>query len=135
MAEARLDLAYRDYCAHLLIPLNRCRRRTVSAHFSLFDVYLSPWWWFQLLWLSASNDLCCLSCCSLWWWQFYTPWNCQHERHTYEACQHKECKYFLIFPNVFPVAKRFKLTFVYVCFLWYSILTDLLRENLKGASQ
>ena len=30
MAEARLDLAYRDYCAHLLIPLNRCRRRTVS---------------------------------------------------------------------------------------------------------
>jgi hypothetical protein len=42
MAEARLDLAYRDYCAHLLIPLNRCRRRTVSAHFSLFDGYLSP---------------------------------------------------------------------------------------------
>ena len=31
MAEARLDLAYRDYCAHLLIPLNRCRRRTVSC--------------------------------------------------------------------------------------------------------
>jgi len=30
MAEARIDLAYRDYCAHLLIPLNRCRRRTVS---------------------------------------------------------------------------------------------------------
>ncbi|OMJ18090.1 NADH dehydrogenase [ubiquinone] 1 beta subcomplex subunit 7 [Smittium culicis] len=25
MAEARLPLAYRDYCAHLLIPLNRCR--------------------------------------------------------------------------------------------------------------
>ena len=31
MAEARLDLAYRDYCAHMLIPLNRCRRRTVSS--------------------------------------------------------------------------------------------------------
>jgi hypothetical protein len=45
MAEARLDLAYRDYCAHLLIPLNRCRRRTVSAHFSLFNalpIFLSP---------------------------------------------------------------------------------------------
>ncbi|PVU90293.1 hypothetical protein BB561_004943 [Smittium simulii] len=25
MAEARLPLFYRDYCAHLLIPLNRCR--------------------------------------------------------------------------------------------------------------
>ncbi|PVV04416.1 hypothetical protein BB560_001090 [Smittium megazygosporum] len=25
MAEARIPLAYRDYCAHLLIPLNRCR--------------------------------------------------------------------------------------------------------------
>lgn len=25
MAEARLPLAYRDSCAHLLIPLNKCR--------------------------------------------------------------------------------------------------------------
>lgn len=25
MAEARVPLAYRDSCAHLLIPLNRCR--------------------------------------------------------------------------------------------------------------
>ena len=42
MAEARLDLAYRDYCAHLLIPLNRCRRRTVSAHFSFVRRLFSP---------------------------------------------------------------------------------------------
>lgn len=28
MNAARLDLAYRDHCAHLLIPLNKCRRRT-----------------------------------------------------------------------------------------------------------
>ena len=27
MADARLDLAYRDHCAHLLIPLNTCRRK------------------------------------------------------------------------------------------------------------
>ena len=25
---ARLDIAYRDYCAHLLIPLNKCRHET-----------------------------------------------------------------------------------------------------------
>jgi hypothetical protein len=27
MSEARLPLAYRDSCAHLLIPLNKCRRK------------------------------------------------------------------------------------------------------------
>lgn len=26
MAAADIDLAYRDFCAHLLIPLNKCRR-------------------------------------------------------------------------------------------------------------
>ena len=29
MAAARLDVAYRDYCAHLLIPLNACRHATL----------------------------------------------------------------------------------------------------------
>jgi len=33
MSAARLPLAYRDSCAHLLIPLNRCR----------FDTYYLPW--------------------------------------------------------------------------------------------
>ncbi|KAI9753093.1 MAG: hypothetical protein M1815_000120 [Lichina confinis] len=33
MAEARVPLAYRDSCAHLLIPLNRCR----------FDNYYLSW--------------------------------------------------------------------------------------------
>ena len=28
MAEAKLPLGYRDYCAHLLIPLNKCRSET-----------------------------------------------------------------------------------------------------------
>ena len=33
MSEARLPLAYRDSCAHLLIPLNRCR----------FQEFYLPW--------------------------------------------------------------------------------------------
>lgn len=33
MREARLPLAYRDSCAHLLIPLNKCRR----------DTWYAPW--------------------------------------------------------------------------------------------
>lgn len=33
MREARLPLAYRDGCANLLIPLNRCR----------FEEYYLPW--------------------------------------------------------------------------------------------
>ncbi|KAJ4305850.1 hypothetical protein N0V90_001382 [Kalmusia sp. IMI 367209] len=33
MSAARLPLPYRDSCAHLLIPLNRCR----------FDEYYLPW--------------------------------------------------------------------------------------------
>ncbi|RIA92065.1 NADH-ubiquinone oxidoreductase B18 subunit-domain-containing protein [Glomus cerebriforme] len=28
MAEAKLPLGYRDYCAHLLISLNKCRTET-----------------------------------------------------------------------------------------------------------
>ncbi|KAK3722451.1 hypothetical protein LTR37_002443 [Vermiconidia calcicola] len=33
MSAARLPLAYRDSCAHLLIPLNKCR----------YDNYFLPW--------------------------------------------------------------------------------------------
>ncbi|KAK3672371.1 hypothetical protein LTR78_007678 [Recurvomyces mirabilis] len=33
MSEARVPLAYRDACAHLLIPLNRCR----------YESYYLPW--------------------------------------------------------------------------------------------
>ncbi|KAI9729479.1 MAG: hypothetical protein M1834_006860 [Cirrosporium novae-zelandiae] len=51
MSEARLPLAYRDSCAHLLIPLNRCRHK-----------------------------------------EFYLPWKCENERHTYEKCQYEEFK-------------------------------------------
>ncbi|KAK7529576.1 NADH-ubiquinone oxidoreductase B18 subunit family protein [Phyllosticta citribraziliensis] len=51
MAAAKLPLAYRDGCAHLLIPLNRCR----------VDEY-------------------------------YLPWKCENERHSYEKCQYDEFK-------------------------------------------
>ena len=28
LVDAKIDLAYRDFCAHLLIPLNDCRRKS-----------------------------------------------------------------------------------------------------------
>ncbi|KAK9106454.1 hypothetical protein Scep_016082 [Stephania cephalantha] len=48
MVEARVPLAYRDQCAHLLIPLNTCRSK-----------------------------------------EFYLPWKCEGERHTYEKCAYE----------------------------------------------
>lgn len=33
MKAARLDVSYRDYCAHLLIPLNKCRKETFYLPF------------------------------------------------------------------------------------------------------
>lgn len=48
MVEARVPLAYRDQCAHLLIPLNKCRQS-----------------------------------------EFYLPWKCEGERHTYEKCEYE----------------------------------------------
>ncbi|KAF2220439.1 putative NADH-ubiquinone oxidoreductase B18 subunit [Elsinoe ampelina] len=51
MSTAKLPLAYRDSCAHLLIPLNRCRYE-----------------------------------------QYYLPWKCEDERHSYEKCQYEEFK-------------------------------------------
>ncbi|KAF2484118.1 B18 subunit of NADH:ubiquinone oxidoreductase [Neohortaea acidophila] len=37
MSAARLPLAYRDSCAHLLIPLNKCRRDTFYMPWSCED--------------------------------------------------------------------------------------------------
>ncbi|KAL4809953.1 NADH-ubiquinone oxidoreductase B18 subunit-domain-containing protein [Aspergillus unguis] len=51
MSAARLPLQYRDSCAHLLIPLNRCRQQ-----------------------------------------EYYLPWKCEDERHSYEKCQYDEFK-------------------------------------------
>ncbi|BCR84681.1 NADH dehydrogenase [ubiquinone] 1 beta subcomplex subunit 7 [Aspergillus chevalieri] len=51
MSDARLPLQYRDSCANLLIPLNRCRQA-----------------------------------------EYYLPWKCEDERHSYEKCQYEEFK-------------------------------------------
>ncbi|PBP15403.1 hypothetical protein BUE80_DR013861 [Diplocarpon rosae] len=51
MSEARLPIQYRDGCAGLLIPLNRCRYE-----------------------------------------EYYLPWKCETERHSYEKCQYVEFK-------------------------------------------
>ena len=45
MSAARLPLAYRDSCAHLLIPLNRCR----------FEEYYLPW-------KCVVSCMCCVRC-------------------------------------------------------------------------
>ncbi|RWW01257.1 hypothetical protein GW17_00035715 [Ensete ventricosum] len=48
MMDNRVPIPYRDQCAHLLIPLNKCR----SA-------------------------------------EFFLPWKCEAERHTYERCEYE----------------------------------------------
>ncbi|XP_055800450.1 NADH dehydrogenase [ubiquinone] 1 beta subcomplex subunit 7 [Solanum dulcamara] len=48
MVENKVPLAYRDQCAHLLIPLNKCRQS-----------------------------------------EFYLPWKCEDERHSYEKCAYE----------------------------------------------
>ncbi|CCG81521.1 putative NADH-ubiquinone oxidoreductase B18 subunit [Taphrina deformans PYCC 5710] len=37
MAQAKLPLGYRDNCAHLLIPLNKCRSATFSLPYKCED--------------------------------------------------------------------------------------------------
>jgi len=51
MSAASLPIQYRDSCANLLIPLNRCRVE-----------------------------------------EYYLPWKCENERHSYEKCQYLEFK-------------------------------------------
>ena len=74
MSEARLPIRYRDSCAGLLIPLNRCR----------FEEYYLPW----KCEVSVTNevlfavmDVDALTCNRI-----------QTERHSYEKCQYEEFK-------------------------------------------
>ncbi|KAL2906944.1 NADH dehydrogenase [ubiquinone] 1 beta subcomplex subunit 7 [Bienertia sinuspersici] len=48
MVENKVPIPYRDQCAHLLIPLNKCRQA-----------------------------------------EFYLPWKCENERHSYEKCEYE----------------------------------------------
>ncbi|KAK6068066.1 NADH-ubiquinone oxidoreductase B18 subunit [Seiridium cupressi] len=63
MREAKLPLAYRDSCANLLIPLNRCRT----------DTYYLPW----KCGVRANRNR--------------AP-GAADERHSYEKCQYDEFK-------------------------------------------
>ncbi|TVY14181.1 NADH dehydrogenase [ubiquinone] 1 beta subcomplex subunit 7 [Lachnellula arida] len=83
MSEARLPIAYRDSCANLLIPLNRCR----------YEEYYLPW----------KCEVSAVSYCSLdgGWWMCREGIgigieqrliNGQTERHSYEKCQYDEFK-------------------------------------------
>ena len=38
MNNAKLDIGYRDFCAHLLIPLNKCRRAAFYMPWSCGEV-------------------------------------------------------------------------------------------------
>ena len=38
MADAHLPMGYRDQCAHILIPLNKCRRQTMYMPFKCQDL-------------------------------------------------------------------------------------------------
>lgn len=70
MSAARLPLAYRDSCAHLLIPLNRCRH----------EEYYLPW----KCEVHGPPDPTIYLDERLMWRQ--------NERHTYEKCQYEEFK-------------------------------------------
>ncbi|KAE8654731.1 NADH dehydrogenase 1 beta subcomplex subunit 7 [Hibiscus syriacus] len=48
MVANKVPIPYRDHCAHLLIPLNKCRQA-----------------------------------------EFYLPWKCENERHSYEKCEYE----------------------------------------------
>jgi NADH dehydrogenase (ubiquinone) 1 beta subcomplex subunit 7 len=71
MAEAKLPLAYRDSCAHLLIPLNKCR----------YDEYYLPWKCeVRPRGRASRSNLKKLTL------------SAQNERHSYEKCQYEEFK-------------------------------------------
>ena len=68
MSDAKLPLRYRDSCAHLLIPLNRCR----------FEEYYMPWKCQVRPRSKAVGDLLLTIV--------------KDERHSYEKCQYLEFK-------------------------------------------
>ncbi|TVY33791.1 NADH dehydrogenase [ubiquinone] 1 beta subcomplex subunit [Lachnellula subtilissima] len=68
MSEGRLPIAYRDSCANLLIPLNRCR----------YEEYYLPW-------KCEGRDGIGIGIVQ-------TLINGQTERHSYEKCQYDEFK-------------------------------------------
>jgi len=77
MSAAKLPLAYRDSCAHLLIPLNRCR----------FDTYYLPWKCMVRTSRPSCRALRRESRERRRWTDDEAE---QDERHSYEKCQYAE---------------------------------------------
>lgn len=69
MSDAKLPLAYRDSCAHLLIPLNKCR----------YNEFYLPW---KCVVSSAISKLVGVRQLT----------GSKDERHSYEKCQYDEFK-------------------------------------------
>lgn len=77
MSDAKLPIPYRDSCAHLLIPLNRCR----------YEEYYLPWKCevsTQLIRAFTRHQTHRLT--------YFCSTLPQNERHTYEKCQYEEFK-------------------------------------------
>ena len=84
MSEARLPLAYRDSCANLLIPLNRCRR----------EEYYLPWKC-EVCWICSGLGRVAhlhFSPHSASTYLERADFRLQTERHSYEKCQYEEFK-------------------------------------------
>jgi NADH dehydrogenase (ubiquinone) 1 beta subcomplex subunit 7 len=60
LQRAKIPVAYRDYCSHLLIALNDCRLK-----------------------------------------EYWMPWKCEHERHSYEMCEYDEYVFFFLLARLF----------------------------------
>ena len=90
MSAARLPLAYRDTCAHLLIPLNRCR----------YEEWYLPWKCVVSLSRRPKRAIGSAGNCQLWGGNSVgaiessanTMVSMQDERHSYEKCQYEEFK-------------------------------------------
>lgn len=91
MDKNQVDLALRDACAHLLIPLNKCVRalarllavgvcemRPPTSFFSAIDGF-APTQFPSILLRCRCRRM-----------TFFLPWKCEDERHGYEACQYAE---------------------------------------------
>lgn len=83
MSEAKLPLAYRDGCANLLIPLNRCRREEYYLPWKCEVCWRCP----GVRWL-PSEHLRPHRATNHWKADFQL----QMERHSYEKCQYDEFK-------------------------------------------
>lgn len=84
MSEARLPLAYRDSCANLLIPLNRCRREEYYLPWKC-EVCLAHEAWL-LLWSQSTLKSAHSTA------RYKADSQLQTERHSYEKCQYDEFK-------------------------------------------